>query len=39
MQDIEGVKTEVLKVIGGTGGFAANSISNPIAPRKIGGSK
>jgi len=35
MQDIEGVKGDVLKVIGGNGGFAANSISNPVAPRKI----
>jgi len=35
MQDIRGVKNDVLKVIGGTGGFATNSISNPVAPRKI----
>jgi len=35
MQDISGVREEVLKVLGGDGGFAKNSINNPLAERKV----
>jgi len=34
MQDISGVRDEVLKVLGGDGGFPADSINNPLAERK-----
>jgi len=34
MQDIAGVREQVLKVLGGDGGFAKNSINNPLAERK-----
>jgi len=35
LQDIAGVKDEVLKVLGGTGGFPADSINNPLSDRMV----